>query len=70
MAANKGNTRAWAVAVFVCALIAAFMCSQAFATGTAGLIALFLIEFIACLLGLVYLRREDLREHTWCEARR
>lgn len=64
------NSQKVAVMVFLVALFAAVMCSNALVNGSGALFAIFLIEFIACLLWLVYLRRADLRENTWCEARR
>ena len=70
MAVIKSNTQAWAVMVFLVAVIAAFLSGQALVNDAGALFAMFVIEFLACLLWLVYLRRADLRQNTWCEARR
>lgn len=63
----------WAVVPFLLALWAGFGLGQALSSSVpiSGLASVvFLIEVIACLLWLLYLRGKEQRENTWCEARR
>ena len=60
----------WALVPLLGVLMVAFAFPKALTDGTGMALAVLILEWVICLLWLLYLRRADLRQNTWCEARR
>ena len=70
MAIIKNRHEAWALVPFLSALVLALVFPKALVGGNAIPLAVLFLEWVICLLWLVYLRRAHHRATFWCEARR
>lgn len=60
----------WALVPLLGVLMVAYAFPKAATEGTGIALAVLILEWIICLLWLVYLRRAEQRATFWCEARR
>lgn len=70
MALTMTRSTEWALVPLIGALLVAFCFPKAMNGDSGFALAVLIIEWMICLLWLVYLRRADLRDRVWCEARR
>ena len=70
MALTMTRSTEWALVPLIGVLNVAFAFPKAWAEGSGMAVAVLILEWIICLLWLVYLRRADHRATYWCEARR